>query len=212
MVTDIHGYKRETRSLCVMSCVLDRPPTLVLPSFPLSDFMLCRNLFRFSVVAAFTFGWLMIAVLDAPSTDAGTFRAADSSEVRNLRNRIRASQFLSRATFGPTEEMITELSTRIGQIGFRRACEEWIDEQIELPMTSQEQTCRDIVTNDGRVPTINGVGVFRIPGAGMVARRVDIGGSVATTRGLGAGAGICRRQRRFGIQSKPGRRNPSVRR
>ena len=122
--------------------------------------MLCCNLFRVPAIGVCMLALMTATVITASTSHAGTFRAANSSEVRNLRNRIRASQFLSKATFGPTEQTITELAIRIGQVGYRRACEEWIDEQFALPMTSQEQTCRDIVRIDGRDPRIQGVGVF----------------------------------------------------
>ena len=90
--------------------------------------------------------------------DAGTFPAANSREIKAIRSQIRASQFLSKATFGPTQETIDSLAGRINQIGYRRACEEWIDEQFALPMTSQEQVARDIIAADGREPDTQGVG------------------------------------------------------
>tara|TARA_R110002049_G_scaffold4601_5_gene32141 strand:+ start:204876 stop:206987 length:2112 start_codon:yes stop_codon:yes gene_type:complete len=81
---------------------------------------------------------------------AGNFAAANSGEVRDIRAKVRAAQFLSKATFGPTQEMIDTLGARITQIGYRPACEEWIDAQFALPPTSHEQTAYDILTGDGR--------------------------------------------------------------
>ena len=101
-------------------------------------------------------GWMPVSTLQA-----GTFSADDSDEVRHLRSQIRAAQFLSNATFGPTRDTINALAVRIGQIGYRRACEEWIDDQFILPITSQEQTCRDIIATDGRVPDQERVGIHR---------------------------------------------------
>lgn len=89
----------------------------------------------------------------------GKFPAANGQEVRVIRNQIRAAQFLSRATFGPTQESIDELAGRIGQVGYRRACEEWIDEQFALPMTSHMQVVRDIFTADGREEDTQNVSV-----------------------------------------------------
>ena len=89
----------------------------------------------------------------------GKFPAASGREVRAIRNQIRAAQFLSHATFGPTQEMIEELAGRIGQIGYRRACEEWIDQQFALPMTSHAEVARDIFQADGREEDTQGVGM-----------------------------------------------------
>ncbi len=89
----------------------------------------------------------------------GEFEAANSREVRAIRNQIRAAQFLSHATFGPTEETIEALAGRIGQIGYRRACEEWIDEQFALPPTSHMDVARDIFTADDRVENSQSAGM-----------------------------------------------------
>lgn len=113
----------------------------------------------FAKSTALVFLCIAISQLSVAPVVGGTFRANNSSEVRNIRHQIQAAQFLSKATFGPTQEMIDGLSVRIGQIGVKRACEEWIDEQFALPMTSQEGTCRDIIATDGRVPVQEGVGV-----------------------------------------------------
>ena len=120
--------------------------------------MKCRKRFGMYVCGACVFAFLALGFSPGlmPQVDAGTFRAEDSSDVRNIRNKVRAAQFLSKATFGPTETMIDELASRIGQIGFRRAAEEWIDTQFALPATSHEQTAYDILAADGR--PINQVG------------------------------------------------------
>ena len=70
----------------------------------------------------------------ATSVHAGTFQAADASEAGLIRGKIRAAQFLSKATFGPTQAMIDELGTRINDVGYKIACEEWIDEQMAMPI------------------------------------------------------------------------------
>tara|TARA_R110002049_G_scaffold185580_3_gene353819 strand:+ start:45758 stop:47848 length:2091 start_codon:yes stop_codon:yes gene_type:complete len=63
---------------------------------------------------------------------AGTFQAPNASEAGLIRSKIRAAQFLSKATFGPTQSDIDELGLRISQIGYRAACEEWIDDQMSM--------------------------------------------------------------------------------
>ena len=90
---------------------------------------------------------------------AGTFEASSPGDVRVIRSDLRAAQFLSKATFGPTEAMIDSLSTRIRQVGYRRACTEWIDEQFAMPASSHEQVARDMVAADGRSITETGVGI-----------------------------------------------------
>ena len=108
------------------------------------------------VIAFLTVG---IVTGPVPDVSAGTFRAANSTEVRNIRNKVQAAQFLSKATFGPTETMMDELAGRIGQVGYLRACEEWIDHQFSLPMTSHEQTTYDIIGIDGNpINQVNGGG------------------------------------------------------
>ena len=93
------------------------------------------------------------------SASAGNFPAESSRDVRKIRNDIRAAQFLSKATFGPDQESIDELSARISQIGYRRAVREWIDNQFALPASSQFDTSREIIAQDGRVHNEQGVSV-----------------------------------------------------
>ena len=83
---------------------------------------------------------------------AGEFPAQNSQEIRSLRNRIRAAQFLSKATFGPKVVSIDQLAARMDQVGFRRACSEWIDEQFALPISSHEQVAREMIAADGLTP------------------------------------------------------------
>ena len=64
---------------------------------------------------------------------AGTFELETRSEATLMKRKVRAAQFLHRATFGPTIEDIDALAARMQQIGVRRACEEWIDQQFEMP-------------------------------------------------------------------------------
>lgn len=106
------------------------------------------------------FALLLLSVaFSSTTTNAGEFPADSSRDVRLLSAKVRAAQFLSRATFGPSQETIDELAARIMQIGYRRAMNEWIDQQWELPASSHEQVARDLVALNGRTITQDGVGI-----------------------------------------------------
>ncbi len=96
------------------------------------------------------------------TASAGTFEAADVREVREIRGKIRAAQFLSKATFGPTQAEIDALGTRIAQVGYRRACNKWIDDQLALPASSHKQRIIDIFATDGIAPDASGRNVTRV--------------------------------------------------
>ena len=82
---------------------------------------------------------LAIAFLCFTQTiSAGNFPVENARDLRLTKAKIRAAQFLSKATFGPTQDSIDELANRITQIGLRRAIEEWIDHQFAEPTTSHE--------------------------------------------------------------------------
>jgi len=103
---------------------------------------------------------LLVAVAaDGGTVTAGEFPADSPRDIRLMKAKIRAAQFLSKATFGPTETSIEELAERMSQIGYRRATSEWIDQQFELPTTSHQQTALDIIELDGRQPNQSGIGV-----------------------------------------------------
>ena len=98
--------------------------------------------------------WLSFVALAATTlmagrVDAGTFHAANSSEIRVIRSQIKAAVFLSHATFGPDMESIDALALRIRQIGTRAACEEWIDEQFEIPATMHQETIAQMLSDHG---------------------------------------------------------------
>lgn len=117
----------------------------------------CCSLF---VIVSLLLGAAVMGLLSDNVCQAGTFEANSSREIRLIRARVRAAQFLSKATFGPTKESIETLAIRINQVGYRRACEQWIDKQIALPATSHEQVAYDIIKQDGNTPTQITGGVF----------------------------------------------------
>jgi uncharacterized protein (DUF1800 family) len=105
----------------------------------------------------------LIVLLACHTAVAGTFEAADSREVRQIRAKIRAAQFLSKATFGPTQSDIDTLGSRIAQIGYRRACSEWLDLQFSLPATKHRDKIDEIFAADTPIlPTDSGFGVTRV--------------------------------------------------
>ena len=94
--------------------------------FQLGSGLGCATVFALIVST----GWLA----GVPTASGGTFRDLTASSANVKRNQIRAAQFLSKATFGPTLAEIDELAQRISQVGYRSACSEWIDTQIALPI------------------------------------------------------------------------------
>ncbi len=112
-----------------------------------------------SVLSVLFLGTFMFLVSSSHPLQAGTFDAENRSDVRKIRSDLRAAQFLSKATFGPTQAMIDDLSIRIRQVGYRRACGEWIDNQFTLPASSHEQVARDMVAADNRTITEASVGI-----------------------------------------------------
>ena len=92
---------------------------------------------------------------------AGEFAAEDWREARALKQKVRASQFLHRATFGPTLEEIETLADRMRQIGDRRAINEWIDRQFETPATLHQPLAEQMIADDGFTQDQNSVWIQR---------------------------------------------------
>lgn len=66
--------------------------------------------------------------------------------------RIKASQFLHHATFGPTFADITSLAGRMAEIGDNAAMYEWINQQYAMPFSarqSYERLARNMIADDG---------------------------------------------------------------
>ncbi|TWU57040.1 hypothetical protein Poly51_29610 [Rubripirellula tenax] len=109
--------------------------------------------------AAFIF--VLAVAIFSPASQAGTFVAANASEARLIEAKIKAAHFLSKATFGPTESGIDQLASRIRQVGYRRACEEWIDDQFDMVdnpssgnfVRSHVETVSQMLSQDGLTNT-----------------------------------------------------------
>jgi uncharacterized protein (DUF1800 family) len=98
-----------------------------------------------------------------PSSSAGTFTISTREELLTLTAKLQAVQFLTHATFGPTEADINSLATRIRQIGTISAAAEWIDQQtsetlvksLHLP-TAEAMIAQDVAlcstVNSSNVP------------------------------------------------------------
>ncbi len=80
---------------------------------------------------------------------AANFDVANLNELNALMLRLRATQFLQHATFGPTEAEIDALANRMAAIGALNAAEEWIDQQFALPATLHEATIKTMASADG---------------------------------------------------------------
>ena len=112
-----------------------------------------------TVVLATLALFMLVNWSDLPSAHAGTFPAANSRDVRKIKASVRASQFLSKATFGPTKQEIDRLAGRILRIGYKRAINEWIDEQFAIPPTLQNSVVQDIIDADGVNDDTQSIGV-----------------------------------------------------
>lgn len=106
-------------------------------------------------------GLVALLVFSSVPVDAGTFEVESRADVALMKRKVRAAQFLHRATFGPTLEDIDQLAARMRQIGTRRACEEWINEQFEIPATLHEPLAIQMIQDDGFTTNQNNVWIQR---------------------------------------------------
>ena len=120
-----------------------------------------RDRLRLALTTFFVFVFLLTCCLVSKPSAAGEFPVKSSRHVRLMKAKIRAAQFLSKATFGPTQESIDELAARINQIGYRRATSQWIDQQFDMEPTSHEDIVRDIVHVDGNEVDMQSGGPYR---------------------------------------------------
>ncbi|TWU59472.1 hypothetical protein Poly51_22600 [Rubripirellula tenax] len=105
---------------------------------------------------------VLVLLIAIPATaTAGTFEVGSRSQAKLMKNKVHASQFLSRATFGPTIADIDTLAGRIGQVGVRQACSEWIDAQFLVPATEHQPLAEQMFGRDGYNGTEDGVWIQR---------------------------------------------------
>ena len=104
---------------------------------------------------------LMFLLAAAALAAGGTFELDTRSEAAWMNRKVRAAQFLHRATFGPTIEEIDQLAARMQEIGVRRACDEWIDQQFALPPTLHQPVAEEMIADDGFSTTENDVWIQR---------------------------------------------------
>ncbi|MEM8732875.1 MAG: DUF1800 family protein [Planctomycetota bacterium] len=97
----------------------------------------------------------------SPLVHAGTFEVKDKNEAVELMVRLRATQFLQRATFGPTDEEVEGLTRRMLQTGVVRAAEAWIDDQFDKPVTYHQSLAEEMVDADGFETTQESVWISR---------------------------------------------------
>ncbi len=96
-----------------------------------------------------------------PQVRAGSFRIDNWRDLVDTYYKLNAAQFLSRATFGPTQEEIDELAERMRRQGRRRALAEWIDEQFEKPASSHHALIKEMLEADGFDQIQEGIGHTR---------------------------------------------------
>ncbi|MFK8114604.1 MAG: DUF1800 family protein [Rubripirellula sp.] len=110
--------------------------------------------------ARFLTGIVIVAACSTV-TLAGTFDAQTRADASMRKRQVRAAQFLHRATFGPTIEEIDALAVRMKQVGTRRACEEWIDNQFSLPASLHQPLAEAMYVDDGYNGEEDGVWIQR---------------------------------------------------
>ncbi len=71
--------------------------------------------------------WVITCQTTLRSAD---FIVANRDEVLVLTSRLQATQFLTHATFGPTEQEVNTLAARMRALGTIAAANEWIDTQM----------------------------------------------------------------------------------
>ncbi len=74
----------------------------------------------------------LLAIAMSTEVYGATFDVVTREDLLNVIAKIQAAQFLSHATFGPTEEEISDLATRMRAVGTSNAASEWIDRQFAM--------------------------------------------------------------------------------
>ncbi|MFW2372696.1 MAG: DUF1800 domain-containing protein [Gammaproteobacteria bacterium] len=100
-------------------------------------------------------------LLTSVSLNAGTFIADKKTGILTLKNNVVASQFLTRATFGPNIDEIKSLANHMSEIGRLQAMEEWIDSQFEITPTYHHSLALQLISEDGFTPNQTGISATR---------------------------------------------------
>jgi uncharacterized protein (DUF1800 family) len=144
-----------------MGDLLTFPRPILLITRPLFLFVTHHSTASVAAMRVLSLGFLVVALVFQPAW-AGTFQASSPQEAKQIKAKIQAAHFLSKATFGPNQATIDSLASRIAQVGYRRACEEWIDNQFAIPATSHRQRILDIFAADGESHTADNINVTRV--------------------------------------------------
>lgn len=98
-----------------------------------------------------------------PSVEAGSFAVADRSAALVLTSQIQATQFLTHATFGATEQEINALASRMREIGTVAAANEWLNLQFAMPLDNSARhlpLAESMIAEDATLCTaVNGLAV-----------------------------------------------------
>lgn len=106
-------------------------------------------------------GLCAVFILSAGFVSGGTFEVGSARNLSLMKRKVRAAQFLHRATFGPTIEQIDALAARMQQVGVRRACDEWIDDQFSLTASMHQPLVEQMISDDGYATTQDAVWIQR---------------------------------------------------
>ncbi|QDT08805.1 DUF1800 domain-containing protein [Stieleria marina] len=104
---------------------------------------------------------LLLAAVNFSSAYAGTFAVSSRSDMTEKMVRIRATQFLQRATFGPTQAEVDALTLEMIDKGVTQAASDWIDAQFAMQHTSHVATAKAMLTADGWEDDEVSVGITR---------------------------------------------------
>lgn len=103
-----------------------------------------KRYFAYYSIAATAFLGLL------PNTSHADIFVNTEVESERVVNQIKASHFLSQATFGPTWQDVNDLADEIESRGEKRAYNNWISEQFRTPATLMAGELRRLVRNTGR--------------------------------------------------------------
>ncbi len=111
---------------------------------------------RWTCLCSLAVVWFCIDVT-LPEARAGSFKIDSWRELVDTYYKINAAQFLSRTTFGPTEDEIEELANQMKRYGRRRAMARWIEAQFRIPASNHHELIREMLKTDGFDPIQEGI-------------------------------------------------------